>query len=374
MKRFAICMILCMGLCGCGILHQTTYVKVEQHNENYEVSVDSDTITVNSYLSLNNAVLDLVRKHVENGVIRADSYRGDLSEDLGRVVHEAAEISPLGAFAVEHMAYDYSRIVSYYEIHIHTTFRRTLEEIQAVSYAANMDQVHEYIQEAMACYAPSLVLQVGDYQPFSLENAVDVVYRTHPEFALELPETAMEIYPAFGTQRVLEIQFSYRNEAETLLTYKKQLEEKLNSVSLLYGSANSEFVNARRLYERIVRDAELVPDNSLSTPVENSAYGALVERKATSYGFAQAYLLLLQACRVDGELVSGMWGGEQHDWCLLWLEDAAYYADPSLSVMLQNTDFLLLGNAELDRLGYLYSELPQVDLPDYFTPDFAEME
>ena len=47
-------------------------------------------------------------------------------------VYEVSRGDPLGTCAVDYMTYDYSKIVSYYEIHVHTTYRRTLEEIQSI--------------------------------------------------------------------------------------------------------------------------------------------------------------------------------------------------------------------------------------------------
>ena len=175
MKRLVLCTLLLTLLCGCGFLREKSYVVVEPHNEDYGISVDSDVLTVNSYLSLKNAISNMVEDGVEEGVIRAESYSGNLSDDLSQAVYEVSELSPLGAYAVNTMTYDYSRIVSYYEIHINTTYKRTKEEIRSIDYVTDVDALRGKLQEAMETYAPKLVLRIGDYNTFDLEAEVEEI-------------------------------------------------------------------------------------------------------------------------------------------------------------------------------------------------------
>ena len=137
MKRILGCALLLLTLCGCGFLRENTYVAVTPHDEDYGITVDSNVLTVNSYLSLKNALINMVEDGVKEGVIRAEAYGGNLPEDLSQAVEEVSRQTPLGAYAVSSMTYDYSKIVSYYEIHVNTTFRRSLDEIQSVVYVTD---------------------------------------------------------------------------------------------------------------------------------------------------------------------------------------------------------------------------------------------
>lgn len=358
-------------LCGCGFLREKTYVVVEPHDEDYGVSVDSDVLTVNSYLSLKNAISNMVEDGVEEGVVRAESYSGNLSEDLSQAVYEVSELSPLGAYAVNTMTYDYSRIVSYYEIHINTTYKRTKEEIRSITYVTDTDALQIKLQEAMEEYAPKLIVRIGDYSSFDLQAEVEEIYLDHPEFALELPEVSMEIYPENGMQRILEIKFTYAHSAQELLECRDALQEQLEQLSLIYGSSNAEYTNARRFYNRLGRDAVLDPLQDDSSSLTNSAYGVLVEERATSYGFAQAYRLLLQSCDIPCRLISGQKNGMAQYWCLIEIDGSYFYVDPSTAAGGQNQDEFLMGNAELELYGYYMwnaGDYPMVELPDYLKP------
>lgn len=370
MKRLLLCAMCMLLLGGCGILRQRSYVVVEPHQEDYQKSPD-ETMTVGSYGGLKNAIISLVEDGIKDGVIRTEGYTGDLDEDLSQAVHEVAQLSPLGVFAVEHVTYDYSRIVSYYEIHLNITFRRSAEEIASIVYVTDMDAAREKLQEAMETYEPQLLLRVGDYEYLDISDASAEVYRDHPEFALELPETSVEMYPDSGTQRILEIKFSYRTDREQLLEWQAELQQQVSDLSRIYGSANSDMVSAKRLYKRLGRDAQVLENGETDIPALDSPYGALIEGCATSYGFAQAYLSLLNACGMQGELISGQKNGEMHDWCLVQLDGASYYVDPSVSPQDQNAEFFLLGNEELQMFGYQSyqaASLPEVIVPDYLKP------
>lgn len=371
MKRFFLCVLCVLLLSGCGILGQRAYVVVEPHQEDYQRSPDSDTITVGSYGGLKNAILNFVKDGEKEGVIRAEGYSGELDEDLSRAVYEVSQLSPLGVFAVDHITYDYSRIVSYYEIHLNTAFRRSAEEIASVSYVTDMDAAREKILEAMETYEATLILRVGNYEYLDITDLTSKIFENNPEIALELPEMSMEQYPESGTQRILEIHFSYYSYRERLLSCQEALREKLTTVAKIYGSANSDVINAQRLYRRLGRDAELREDVPEGEQLLDSAYGPLVEGAGSSYGFAQAYRSLLMRCGIETELISGQKDGLPHSWCLVKLDGQSYYVDPSFSPSGQNVDFFLMGSAELLEYGYQaynMKELPEVVLPDYLRP------
>ena len=367
LRRISICIMFLVVLCGCGLLRENSYVVVKPHNEEYEVSVDSDVITVSSYLSLKNAILNMVEDGNEEGVIRAEAYSGNISEDLRQAVYEVSKLSPLGAYAVSTMTYDYSRIVSYYEIHINTTFRRTQEEIRSIEYVTDIEALRTKLQEAMETYETKIILHVGDYDSFDLQSEIETIYLEHPEFALELPEASMDLYPENGTQRIIEIKFSYIHSTQELMECRDELREQLDQISLIYGSSNTDYNNARRFYNRLGRDAILEQTQDDSRSLVNSVYGVLIEECATSYGFAQAYRLLLESCEIPCQLIAGQKNGAVQYWCLAEIDGSYFYVDPSMAAGGENRDDFLMGNAELEENGYVWDaeNYPLVELPEY---------
>ena len=100
---------------GCGLLRETSYVVVVPHDEDYQVSVDSDVLVVSSYLSLKNAILSMVQDCRDEGVIRAEHYTGELSEDLSQAVNEVTQMSPVGAGDISNKA----SMSDFINLHLH---------------------------------------------------------------------------------------------------------------------------------------------------------------------------------------------------------------------------------------------------------------
>ena len=351
MKRI-VALLLALGLlAGCSAFGSGDYAVVEPHDEEYQLEVDSSVMTVSSYLSLKNAILGLVEDAVEEGVIRAESYSGDLSQDLSSAVYEVSRGDPLGAFAVDYMTYDYSQIVSYYEIHVHTTYRRTLEEIQSVQSTSGVEGVKSRLRDAMNSYESKVRLRVENYGSLNMESLVREVFQDNADFALELPEITCSAYPDTGSRRVLEIQFQYAHTKDTLEADRHETEALVEKLASLYGSENSNTASAQRLLERLVRDGTLIQEDS--SGFDDSAYGALVLNNASSLGYCQAYLLLLRERSIPCRLVRGTYGVERHVWCRLQLDGDVYYVDPTRCLVTGDTTGAIIPEASLEQLGYV---------------------
>ena len=120
--------LLCL-LSGCSAWRNDDYLSLSPHSTATTQTASPDAVTVENYLGLKNAILGFIREGQANGTIRVTNYDGDVEADLSEAAYEVSKLDPLGAYAVDYMTHDLARIVSYYEIHISITFRRTAEEI-----------------------------------------------------------------------------------------------------------------------------------------------------------------------------------------------------------------------------------------------------
>ncbi len=377
MKRMLFCMLALTLLTGCGLLRETSYVVVVPHDEDYQVSVDSDVLVVSSYLSLKNAILSMVQDCRDEGVIRAEHYTGELSEDLSQAVNEVTQMSPVGAYAVSTMTYDYSRIVSYYEIHLHTVYKQTREEIQSIQYVTDSAMLRARLLEAMEQGEDHLVLRTGDYEALDPAAELDTIYFEHPDFVLERPEIDEEVFPDSGSQRIMELRLTYLHTPEELDAARQALEQQVETVAELYGTAYYPETNLWRLLNRLARKGEL--EQSLEEPhsFTNSAYGALCEGRATSFGYAQAYRLLAERCGFSCRVVSGELEGQSRSWCLVTMGDQTCYLDPARWVGERPSKYFLLGTKDLENLGYVLpveENLPESELPPELRPPGSAVE
>lgn len=356
MKKRLACFLCLLLLCGCGQSAGDIYTVVEPHNENYVMAVDSDAMTVSSYLSLKNAILNLVADGIPEGVIRAESYAGNLDEDLTEAVYEVSHNEPLGAFAVDYMTYDYSKIVSYYEINVHTSFRRGKDAMDKIVYVDSMEAAENQIALALQNLDLELCLMVGDYHETEISDVLQKMYLEHPEYVLEKPYAAVKSYPDSGTQRILEIEFEYKTDLDLLEEYCQKAQKRLAELVDLYGSDNDPEINATRLYNRLCRDAVLLGGNEKPEPYADGIYGALMENTATNFGYARTYCAMLRMKDVSCELQYGTVAGQDAYWCRLELDGEIFYADPAYGVLTGEKDRCLMTPEQLNAFGYQVAE------------------
>lgn len=91
--------------------------------------------------------------------------------------------------------------------------------------------------------------------------------------------------------------------------------------------AASDYEKALYLHDTVANYTEYVTDT-----YDQTAYGALVERKAVCAGYARAYQYLLnragmKAWKVDGTGTNPLGNVEQHSWIVHWLDGKCVYTD-----------------------------------------------
>ena len=142
MKRLALFLFLLLTLTGCS-LAPDEYLYITPHVDSSSQSNPSDAVVAENYLSLKNAILSMVRTGQTEGIIHVTNYDGSVEEDLAEAAYEVSKLDPLGAYAVDYMTHSCAQIVSYYEIQIDITFRRTAQEIVEIISVSTQKQLEE---------------------------------------------------------------------------------------------------------------------------------------------------------------------------------------------------------------------------------------
>ena len=115
-------------LTGCSSLLESPYAVVEPHTERPATAEDSSAVQAGTYSELVNTVLFFVSQGTEKGLIQlTDDYDGDVEEDLNRACLEVAKDDPLGAYAVDFIKNDCTKVLTTYEATITISYRRTRE-------------------------------------------------------------------------------------------------------------------------------------------------------------------------------------------------------------------------------------------------------
>ena len=159
-------------------------------------------------------------------------------------------------------------------------------------------------------------------------------------------------YPESGSQRILEIVFSYETSRETLLAMQQEVQSVLENIIKLYGSNNDDNVSARRFYNRVIRDGVLLNTQDTEMGMPDSIYGVLIENTASSFGYAQTYALMLQSKDIPCVLLRTNCMGQSRYICLVTLDEMEFYVDPVRGIMEKDSELFLMTEADLYYYGY----------------------
>lgn len=357
MKRSVLLSLaLCGALCltGCSSLLDRPYVMVEPHREQPALSEDSSALQVSTYSELVGAVLFLVSQGEEQGTIQLIDYRGDVEEDLGRACQEVATEDPLGAYAVSSISHSYTRVLTTYEAALSISYRRTEEQIQSLVSVTSTSAIRRAVAAALKEYQPELALRVSYFtgDAGTVLELVRQAYYSDPASAMGLPRYTVAIYPSAGTgtQRVVEIVFSYPAPVEEMQARQAQLQTIISELVLPLSLQQYDGDARQSLLFRLLSTAARYDPEGGPT-----AWDALAGDGADSEGLALAFQLLAGELEVGAALTEGTLDGQPHFWNQLTDDGGAHYVD-----LTRATDGTTYSAEDLLALGYRWDGAPEI--------------
>lgn len=307
-------------LCGCSPMIYDQYVVITPHE--VEQTQDSqDYVVAQNYLSLKNALLDMVESGETTEKIRMYDYVGDLETDFAKAAEDLLHNDALGAYALEDLEYDLAFVVSYYESAVTLTYRRTPEQIEAIE-RLELTSLTGRVERALADLETEVVVRDTFFTKFDGQAVVDAYYNQYPATCVEKPTVTVNTYPDSGYVRTVELLLTYENTVEDLTTYRADIEtsvraaeeyvryreEQLEKLHLLYS-----FFNQRFVYQF----------EETNTPV----YSFLCKGIASSQGVAKSVEIICQAMDMECYTVSGTKLGVAYAWNVLEVDGSYYHLD-----------------------------------------------
>lgn len=310
MKRFLLCLVLLLCLTGCTSMAPAEYLSVTPHTGASGQSGGDNAVTAENYLSLKNAILGFVKDGQTEGTIHITGYDGDVETDLAEAAYEVSKLDPLGAYAIDYMTHDCTLIVSYYEIRIHITFRRTAAEIAAIETIATQTQLETRLQKAVDSYADRLTLRISSYRDQDIPAMVAEYCAANPKTVMETPQVSVSVYPADGgAVRVVEIRFQYTQSPDLLAEKQQAVQESINAAAEYIRYRQTSEDKCALLFTYLTERFSYEAGETV-TPL----YDALCGGIASPEGLAQAWQLICDQAGVECYTVSGMRAGEPYSW------------------------------------------------------------
>lgn len=344
-KLIALALGAALLLGGCGF--SRSYVSVTTHVDQRVTEDDPSVLRAETYQELISSILHFVSEGEETGTVRLVQYTGDVESDLTAACREVLEEDPLGAYALEGLDSDYSRIVSYYECTFTFTYRRTPAEIQRVSTAATLVSFREKLQQTMDSFGDSLAVRTS--RPITEAQILDMVeqyYYETPELALGCPSVAVSFYGGDQqSQQLVEVQFFYAQDGETCQIMSRELRAAVSA--LLDEGADSLREELWEVYQEL--SGRVIYQGSTAS---GSAYRFMIGGAGTQEGAAMSLFLACRLMGLEGRYVSGTDGaGDAHCWLLVELNGVWSHLDLTLQ---DDCSTFLRSDADLEELGYTW--------------------
>lgn len=208
MKR---CFILLLALCllaGCTPLLEREYSTVEPHSSKLWESEAAGTLRAENYQDIVNDLLILIGQHTEEAALRLYNVENKLqaADMLERAAVEVQQETPMGAYAVEYITTSCQAQRGYYEAELQISYRRTLEQIQAVVNATSPEALYALLDTALAEERTELAVRLGYWSQENGQVQVeDALARVREERGLlERPMWPVLYYPADGPVGLIE--------------------------------------------------------------------------------------------------------------------------------------------------------------------------
>lgn len=312
---------LCLILCGCTWMNGS-YLSITPH-QGQNSGFQSRDRTASNYLELRAVLEDMVQSGTENAVINVAGYRQDLVEEgIANVVLYIAKRFPLGAYAIDDISYEIGSAGGRPAVSINISYIHGRSEIRKIADVTDMREVREQVIAALSNCDDSVVLWVKSYQESDLVQIVEDYAKENPNVVMELPQVAVGVYPDTGSNRIVEVKFTYETSRESLRQMQQQVRRVFASAQL-YISADAE---PEQKYSQLYTFLMERFDYQLQTSI-TPAYSLLNHGVGDCEIFASIYAAMCRQAGLDCQMVSGTRYGQSWYWNIIREDGVNYHVD-----------------------------------------------
>ena len=221
MKRWGIGLLILsmVWLAGCSSMLERSYASVTPHEQFSDEPRDASILRAETYQGLVSALLHLVGKGEQAGVIRLYQYvsvGGSAVSDVDRACLEVTKEDPLGAYAVDYIKYDVKQTPAYYQVDVKLAYTKTPEQIAQVISVTGSSAVARELRDLLPEQPREVVFRISYFTEVdsadTIRSAVQEAYASLRQMLPLLEDVQVTLYPDQGQQRVAEIQLIWRTE------------------------------------------------------------------------------------------------------------------------------------------------------------------
>lgn len=294
---------------GCSSMLNRDYSSVTVHSATPTAEGDANTMRVQNYQELVNALIYLINQGEESGSIRYSGEEADFKKLMDEACLEVKQEDPLGAYAVDYIKYSVISIVGSYEADVQITYRRTREQVASIVDATGAAAIRSELSRALSSFDTEVVLRISYFEEDEayIQQLVRQAYLSNPATALDFPDAQVAMYPESGQQRIVEVTLTYHQSLQTLESWRNSLSREAERI-------------CQPLTELTIKEkldgitGTLQSMGAYSAQGGSTAYDVLLGGGGDSQGVALAFSLLCRQVGVTCSVVDGQKNGQSHFW------------------------------------------------------------
>lgn len=343
MKRMiALLCVLPLLLGGCSGWLDGSYHSVTPHKEN-STQLDPDNMSATDYDGLLNILTQMIRSGTEEGVITLDAYNRDLiAGDMENAIRQITANDPLAAYAVNNIQYELGTSAGKLAAAVTIDYSVEKSEIRKVITVPSTNMAKDVIANALNQCDTGVVLYINNYTDADFTQYVNEYADLYPDRVIECPAVTANVYPQSGTERVLEVRFTYQNSTDTLKNMQKTIEPIFEASTLLVSGTGDEYQKFSQLYALLMNRFDYQIQTS-ATP----AYSLLEAGIGDARAFAIVFGAMCRRANLDCQIISGTKDGQPWHWNIVRIGERYYHLD--LLQCKENGAFRLLSSDSMDR-------------------------
>ncbi len=325
MKRTAIAcvLVLCLCLSGCSSL-LTGQFMWEQDHYIPPMPDSNQEQTAADYNQLVGVLTAAIGRGEQTFTVSVAQYdRAYLETDASKALGQVWRTDPVAAYAVEDITCQIGTSAGETVLLVQVAYRHDSEQISKIQTVANNEAARQAIVEALKNCETGIVLRINSYEAEDFRLAAELCALYYPHYVMEAPQVSVNTYPNNGTDRVVDIRFTYVNSRESLLNMQSQVLKLIDGSMDIVGVAETSTDKYTQLYALLV---ERFQKYTIETSI-TQAYSLLLHGVGDARAFAVVYSAMCHEAGLSCEVVAGTRSGKLWYWNIVQVDGVYYHVD-----------------------------------------------
>ncbi len=343
--------VLCLLLSGCSSWMDGSYYNEVPHVPE-EFGEKQGVQPVENYSELCRALEDAVDRGDENLLISVSEYQESLlSTNLADGVKHILRSYPTGAYAVKEISYQQGTSGGLEVVAMTIAYNHNRSVLRRIRHVDSDAEAMHIISTSLREFDDSIVVLIENYGQSDFFRLIQEYASEYPELVMELPKVKVSIYPDTGRTRLVELNFTYQNSREGLLTMRNYVQPVFTSAKMYVAGDVAEGVKYSQLYSFLMERHDHTIETS-NTP----AYSLLRYGVGDSAAFSQVYDAMCRQSGLECQVVSGTKNGEPYYWNIICENGVYYHVD--LLGSGKNRDMKRLFDTDMQGYVWDYAAYP----------------